>query len=197
MITHLDWTDGAAAKVQEPTPGKKELGWVASEKPAFEFMNWLFWAQDQINKQFEIEIEAVKATATTFDAVVGIGGTHADFITLFADPDIAIIKNVSVVSPITLTTPIAFSQNDMRFTFKPQAILAGIPGLAQGLVISGERVRIDGCRFINFSDTGARAIELESSSKYCMINNNFFLNCDTTVLDNGSVNSINNNIEEV
>ena len=41
--SHLNWTDGDAAKVQEPTVGKKLLGWVANERPPAEFFNWLFW----------------------------------------------------------------------------------------------------------------------------------------------------------
>lgn len=38
-----NWTDGDAAKVTEPTVGKKLLGWIADERPSFKFMNWLFY----------------------------------------------------------------------------------------------------------------------------------------------------------
>jgi len=55
-VNHLDWTDGDAAKVQEPTPGKKALGWVATEKPAFEFMNWLFYRTDEWLKYLDGEV---------------------------------------------------------------------------------------------------------------------------------------------
>lgn len=194
---HLDWTDGAAEKVVEPTAGKRLLGWIAAERPAFEFMNWLFWKQDEWNKYFDTEIDGVKATATVFDAVVGVGGTHADLATLMADADIATIKNVVVVSPQTLTVPVTIDQDDMKFTFKPQAVIAGIPTIDNGLIITGERVKIIDGRFINFDKGGANAIELDASASYCMISSNHFLNCDTPIVDNGTLNNLNNNIEEV
>ena len=145
----------------------------------------------------QIGLSGGSVGGSEFDAVVGVGGTHEGLQELMDDPRIEDFKNILVTSPITLSAPVILNRNDMRFNFKPQAVIVGGIGALQGLVVAAERVRIDGGRFINFDTVGANAIEMLNTSRYCMINNNFFLNCDTTIVNDGTLNNLNNNIEEV
>jgi hypothetical protein len=47
------WTDGNALKVTEPSSGKKLLGWTKSERPPFQFMNWIHWLTKEWVDYFE------------------------------------------------------------------------------------------------------------------------------------------------
>lgn len=38
-----NWTDGSPTKVVEPTPSKKNQGWIKEEKPPFQIFNWIFF----------------------------------------------------------------------------------------------------------------------------------------------------------
>jgi hypothetical protein len=62
---HIDWTDGSPAKVQEPTSGKKLLGWALAERPAFQYMNWLFYQLDQWDQYFEAVTDQNSANIVT------------------------------------------------------------------------------------------------------------------------------------
>lgn len=44
---YLDWTDGSPTKVTQPGPSQQASGWVAGERPPFQYMNWLFYITDQ------------------------------------------------------------------------------------------------------------------------------------------------------
>ena len=179
--SHLEWTDGDPSKVVEPSAGKKLAGWQALEKPPAEFFNWLFYTTDLWNKYLNEQVEAFKAVGTFFDAVVGVGGTHADFATLMADPDVATFKHILVNGPITMTSTVVLNQDDMTFWFKPQAgVFDG--GAGTGLQISGNRVRLQNGRFGNFT---VAAIEILAAGKNAMISNNFFFGNTADIVDNG------------
>jgi len=60
-----DWTDGAAAKQVEPSAAKKLTGWVALERPPFEFMNFLFFNTDQWVKFLEQDNENIVIAGAT------------------------------------------------------------------------------------------------------------------------------------
>jgi len=191
---HIDWTDGDALKIQEPPTGKKELGWTNSEKPPFEWMNWLFYVIDQWLKYFETISDQVLATGSIYDAVVGVGGTHGSLAALMADTNIANYKNVLVIDPITLSAPVTLNQNDMTFEFTPKATIA--KGTAtQGLIINAQRVRIKNAHFINFGDTNDEAIAIEPTAQYVMVRDCYFTNCDITIKDESATSSISGNVE--
>lgn len=190
------WTDGAAAKQVEPTAGKKILGWTRQERPPFQTMNWLFYLIGQWIDYFEQEIDAVTALKSVYDAVIGIGGTHASIADLMADPNVEDFKNVLVKDPITLSGAVTIDQDGMNFDFKPQAIIAGLTSLDNGLIITGEGIRFRGAKFVNFNKAGAVALLLDTSSKFCIISECYFNNCSTTITNNGSLNNLSNNIEE-
>lgn len=82
--THIDWTDGSALKVTEPTGGKKLLGWTKSERPAFQYMNWLFfnldewikWAEDSIDDH-ETRLAAAETTIGTLGNASSITASNS------------------------------------------------------------------------------------------------------------------------
>lgn len=193
---HLDWTDGDAAKVTEPPTGKKDLGWTAAEKPPAKWFNWLFYIQDQWNKYFEEIADAVLANGTIYDAVVGVGGTHATIPDLLADANIAVKKNILVISPFTLNTTTIFNQDDMNFYFTPKAVTAkGTAAVA--FEISANRVRIYGARFQNFNGGSDECLRINNGSDYTMIRDCYFFNFNQSINDQSEKSSLIGNIEEI
>jgi len=194
--SHLNWTDGAPAKVQEPTGGKKLLGWAFTERPPFEFMNWLFFRLDEWVKYFESVTDELSIQKQEYDAIIGTGGTHADFNAFQADANVN-LKNVLVTTPLTLAANQIITKNDIRLTFKPQAVVTKAVGCTIGLQLTGERVKVMGGRFVGFNVAGDKAIQLTAPSKNCLISQMNFLNCLTEIDDLGTNNSLNENITEV
>lgn len=195
--SHINWTDGAPAKVQEPTAGKKLLGWAFKERPPFEFMNWLFFRLDEWAKYFESVTDELSVQKQEYDAIIGIGGTHADFNALMADVGVALLKNILVTTPLTLTSNQILNQNDMIFTFKPQAVITKAVGCTIGLQVTALRVKIKGGRFVGFNVAGDKAIQLTNTAKNCLVTQASFIDCVTEIDDLGTNNSLSANISEV
>lgn len=196
----IDWTVGNPSfntLTVEPSAGKKLAGFGASERPAHQYMNWLFYNIYEWIKWLEGQADTVGAASTQYDAVVGTGGTHADFASLMADASIATKKNILVVSPQTILAPIVLSQDDMRVDFKPQAFIAKGPGANIGIQITGKRVKLSNCRFMNFSTSGDKALQLSAASQWCIVEKCYFYACDTSIDDLGTSNALSMNIDEV
>lgn len=63
-----DWTEGNpsfATITQEPSAGKKLTGWNIDERPAREYMNWLFYILDQWVKYLESVTDEKKINVVT------------------------------------------------------------------------------------------------------------------------------------
>jgi hypothetical protein len=197
-----DWTVGNPSfgtVTVEPSAGKKLAGWAASERPPFQFMNWLFWIVNDWINYFETTTDALLVQVGIFDAQVGTGGTHATLADLVADADFisGAIKNIIITSDQALSAPVTFNKNDLNIEFKPGvAVLKGI-GAIKGLILTGERIRLLNGRFANFNAGGDIAVELSAASKYCMVKGNYFLNNDTDINDLGTLNILSENIDEV
>lgn len=176
---HLEWTDGDAAKIQDPGSSKKLLGWVASERPPFKFFNWLFYVQDLWNKYFEGITDTFIAQGLNYDAVVGPSGTHADINTLMLDAGIAAIKRVLVVDPLTVTANQTIDQDDMEFIFKPQAVITKGAGATIGLVLDAERITIRGGRIKDFSTGGDIGLQITANGRNCFIDGTRMTNNDS------------------
>lgn len=195
--SHINWTDGAPAKVQEPTVGKKLLGWAFKERPPFEFMNWLFFRLDEWTKYFESVTDELAVQKQEYDAIIGTGGTHADFNAYNADPLVANLKNVLVTTPLTLAANQVITQTGVKFTFKPQAVITKAVGCTIGLQFTGARVTVVGARFVGFNVVGDKAIQLTAPSKNCRVIESSFIDCLTEIDDLGSNNVLSSNISEV
>lgn len=194
--SHLEWTDGAPAKVTEPTVGKKLSGWLKGERPPFQFMNWLFFRQDEWNKYFETQTDLLIGLQSVFDYVVGVGGTHADLNALVADGGVANYSRVFVKDASTLTVIQTLSKEGLDITFGSSAHYSKGATLGIGLDVTAPNVSIRGGRFLNFDEAGGRGIRLSAGATGCMIVENRFNNCPTEIEDLGSNNLKTNNISE-
>lgn len=68
---YLDWVPSAnPLYIQDPTSGQKSTGWVANEKPPFEYMNWLFYYTDQWIQWFDQTLTPPFADGVTADPTV-------------------------------------------------------------------------------------------------------------------------------
>lgn len=197
-----DWTAGNPNQGTisiEPSAGKKQGGWTGGERPPHQTMNWLFQNISEWIGYIRDEVAPAVFTNAEYDATVGFGGTHADLAALMADPEVAAgnIKNVLISQSQNLTSPVALNQNDMNFVFKPGVTVFKDTGATRALVISAERVRVLNARFSGFNVSGDIAVELTGTSKYCIIGQSYFNDCDTTIQDDGATNVLSNNVEEV
>lgn len=196
-VSHINWTDGAPEKVQEPTSGKKLLGWAFKERPPFEFMNWLFYRLDEWVKYFESITDELALQKQEYDAIIGIGGTHADFNDYEADPNVANLKNILVTKPLTLASNQIITQNDIAITFKPQAVMTKAVGCTIGLQLTGLRCKIYGGRFVGWNGVGDKAIQLTAPTKNFLVTGVSFVDCTTEIDDLGTNNTLVGNISEV
>lgn len=198
----IDWTLGNPSfgtVTIEPSAGKKQTGWTAGERPPHQTMNWLFFnILDWIN-YFETTTDSLTNLQGVFDAVVGTGGDYATLADLVASADWGngLLKNILVTSDQAISAPVTIDQNDVNIEFKPGVnVLKGV-GANRALIIDAERVRITKGRFANFNAVGDIAIEVLGTASFVMIMENFFLNNDEDVIDQGGTQVlITNNIQE-
>lgn len=199
-----DWTLGNpsfATLTIEPSSGKKQTGWGAGERPPHQTMNWLFYnLGTEWLDYFEEVTDNLLSLQGIFDAVVGSGGDFTTLGDMVADAEwlAGNIKNVLVVSDQAISAPVTIAQNDVNLAFKPGVNLIKGVGANRALIIDAERVRVRGARFANFSTAGDAGLEVAATAKYCIISDNFFLNCDTPIIDSGGTQIVlTNNIDEI
>jgi hypothetical protein len=74
-VGHIDWIgDDAPAKYIEPSAAKKLQGWIGSEKPPYQYFNWVFRLIDRWLKWSEAQSDenaaAIAANVVAIDAEV-------------------------------------------------------------------------------------------------------------------------------
>jgi len=190
-----DWTDGDAAKVQEPSAAKKLLGWVSLERPPFEFMNFLFFNIDEWIDYFEVTTDGLLALQSTYDAVVGVGGTHSTLNDAIADGGLGNDVRVLVTDVTTVVATQVLSKDGWEIVFKPRASFSQGAATTPAIQITANRVNIMGGRFIDFD--GGSDVALQVDGDNCMIRDTRFLNCDVEIEDNGTNTSISGTLTEV
>lgn len=195
--SHLDWTDGVPAKAVEPSAAKKLTGWVALERPPFEFMNWLFFRQDEWNKYFETETDGLLALQSTFDVVIGVGGTHATLEDAIADGGLGDDLSVLVKDPRTVTAPITLSKAGWKITFKARATYSQGLSTSPALILTANRIQLIGGRFTDFDGGSDIAIQVQNTAENCKIDGTYFANVDQDVDDQASNTTIVNTVTEV
>ncbi len=159
-------------------------------------MNFLFFRLDEWQKYFENVTDGLVALQSTYDVVIGAGGTHgtlADAIAAGLGPD----QRVLVVDPFTITSPIVLSEDGWFIEWKPSAIYAQGGATTPGIQVTGDRVTLVNGRFIDFDGGSDVAIELEAAGKNCLVNKCRFSNVDNDIQDDGTNNSLSDNINEV
>jgi len=193
----LDWTDGAAAKVQEPNAAKKLLGFITKEKPSPLEFNWLLHFTDLWIKYFDGEIDLLIGLQSTFDYVVGVGGTHADINALVADVAVLPYSRVLIKDAATLTITQTISKEGLDFTFHPRAHYSKGATLGIGIDVTANRVKLKDGRFLNFNEAGGRGIRLSATADNCYVQDNTFVATPTEIEDLGANNTLTGNKTEV
>lgn len=192
----IDWTDGDAAKQVEPSAGKKLLGWVALERPPFEFMNHLFFRLDEWQHYFESVTDELVAGTPDFDAVVGSGpGTFADINAAVAA--VSAGSSILVRTSQTIDAVQIINKANIRIEFHPSAVIN------RGTSVTGIRIDAAGVflhmgRFNNFVTGGDVALDITANGDNChILNNRFAVGTDTEIADIGANNVKLGNITEV
>ena len=193
-----DWSVGNpdfANVTQEPTAQFKEDAWGIDQKPPREFMNWLFFNNDQWIKYLESITDELIAGAPDFDATVGVNGTHATITAAIAA--VGVDKRIFVLDPQSLTATTIINVEGIELTFHPSAAISKGATTTIGLQVDAKRVKILGGRFLNFDEAGGKAIELTANAKNCFIKNNTFSNNTDEIDDLGANNIKTDNMVEV
>jgi len=160
--SHLDWTDGAAAKVVEPDSAKKLLGWVALERPPFEFMNFLFFRTDGWLKYLECVTDGVNEG--NFDSIVGagVGATHATLQAAIDDGAVPAGSRILIKDNFVVVSDITVTKTNLRLEFKPGVTYSN-GGATFGLDITAPGTEIQGGRFTGFGGGGEAAINFSAA----------------------------------
>jgi len=185
------WATSGTALKQDPGTSKQSEGW-AVEAPPVQYFNWWMNIVGQWVTWLEGEVDAMSANRKEFDAVVGVGGTHADLNAVMADANILDGSKILVIDPLSLTTTQVIDKNDLVIECKPNVIISTVTALAKGIQIDGERVSWVGGRFVGWNDGGGDiAFEFSATAKNCLLTQaRFFQNSndvnDVTVSNNNS-----------
>lgn len=164
---HIDWTDGSTpTKVVEPSVGKKLLGWIAGERPAFQFMNWLFWQTDNWDKYEETVTDFLLQSG--YKATIGTGGTFADINAAMASADILPGDRLLVISNLALAATQIITKANVAIDLMP-GITISKAGAGTGIQFSAVGIRLKGGRISGFSGGGDKAILIDVGSNYFFI----------------------------
>lgn len=122
-----------------------------------------------------------------FDAVVGTGKfcTHESLEAVFADANIANIKEILVSEDKVLTTPIAINSPNKTITFKAGVNYSG--AISSAFVVTAQGVDFIAGRFQDFTTA---AVIYNAGADYGNVTRTRFKNCVATVQDN-TVNGVN------
>ncbi len=193
----FSWTDGAPAKISDPGAAKKLLGWVANERPPFEFFNFTDHVAFEWLQYFESVTDQLIAQALYFDAIVGSAGgaTHATLQDAVNDGSLATNVVVLVTESAALASTQVMTKADWEVIFKP-GVTYSESGAGTGIQISASGIRIVGGRFADFSGGGERAILIDAGSDFTNIHGSRFSNNTDDVVDNNGNTSITGVINE-
>lgn len=186
-------TDGAALKT-DPGIAKQAEGW-AVEIPPVQYENWFKNLVGQWVTYFDTQIDSLLAIQLTFDAIVGIDGTHATLAAAIAD--VGIDSRIYVKDPATLTSTVVVNKEGLEISFAPGAAYAKGATLVKGLQIDAKRIKIYQGRFLNFNEVGGTGIELTANAKNCFVKQNTFVDNTTEIENNGANNNVTDNMTEV
>lgn len=193
------WATSGTALIADPGVGKRDTGWIV-EIPPVEFFNW--WMNNVGNwiEYLDLQVDAVTALQSIYDAIVGAGGTHATLNDVVADMGVDLPAQdirVFVQDPQTVIATQVLDKEGIEIDFHPKAFMAKGLTTVIGLQIDAKRIKIKGGRFLNFDEVGGIAIDMTANAKNCFIENNTFDNNTDEIADAGSNNVKVNNIEEI
>ena len=196
---HIDWTDGDAAKQVEPSSSKKLLGWVALERPPFEYINWLFYTVDLWNKYHESVTD--ETAFARVDAIVDAGGSGTHTTLQAAHDDAAVLagSTILITSDLELDATVSITKPDIEIKMQPgKRFKKGSGAAATGFVgveigATADRCRLSGLAFGSatggeqFSGSGDVALSVEAGNNDTFVFNPIFVaGNDTDLSDSGT-----------
>lgn len=188
-----DWTTSTPGARTEPTGGKKSTGWTIDERPAFQYMNWLFYIITEWITYFEEVTDGFIGFQAIYDAFVGTGGlaTHATINDALID--VAAGGRILVMNSATVNIIQQVTKNNVLIEFQPGVVYTK-GSATTALQISADEVKIVGGKFSGFSTAGNKAMIIDSGSDYTQVRDCRFLNCDTDISDLASTSDISGTI---
>ncbi len=189
-VSKPDWTSANPSVRAEPTGSKKNSGWGISERPAREYMNWLFFNIDEWIDYFE---EVTDNFGPLYAAVVGTG--------FYADINAAVAAvgagdRILVLESATVNAVQVLSKNRLQIDFQPGVVYTKGSATA-ALQVQADYVRINGGEFKDFSGGGDSGIVVDAAADYTKIRDSHFKNCTSDVSDSGANTSIEGTTNEV
>jgi len=197
--SHIDWTDGDAAKQVEPSAGKKLLGWVALERPPFEFMNHLFFRLDEWQKYFE---EVTDAQIASLLVIVDSDPLKGNFTALQAAHDDAGTvagSKIVITSDLVLTATVSITKPDIEIEMRNSKRFVKDAGAGAGFVgmqitATADRVRLKHCGFgkagVEFDGAGDIALEILAGAEDVYLDNPIFGPGNTQDLEDNANNTL-------
>lgn len=188
---HISWTDGSVSKVDDPGGAKKLVGWEAAERPAFKYMNWLFYVVDLWLKYFE-EVTDVSLAANYAAVVNSSTGTHATLQAAHDDAGVVPGSRILVTEDAALDGTVNLTKADLEIEFAPGVTYSKGGGAAAtnfaGISIgaSADGIRFKHGRFAGFIGSGDRAIDLDVGADYAVFLNPRFGTNTTDIEDNSN-----------
>lgn len=176
------WTDGNVLKVTEPSSGKKTAGWQSAEKPAFQYLNWLFYRATSWLVYLEDKTDELGAVISgEYEHIVGSGAeanraTLVDAIANASNGDAILVKENQ-----TIGTTLVLSLNNVHIKFK-QGVTCSNDSAGTGLSITGDRNKIEAGRWSGFTT----AISIDAGADFNMLRDNYFAANTTEVSDASS-----------
>lgn len=160
----------------EPGASKKTEGFGISERPAREFLNWLFFNFGEWIDYFEGQTDFI---GNAKQVIVDAGATPSAniFNTLQAAHDAAIVTpgtKILVVSDLTITEAVQISKNDIEIEFRPgkklildPATTTGVRGLE--VVSSCDRLILKNVWFQGFTNAGDVALWIDVAAAHALL----------------------------
>jgi hypothetical protein len=184
-------------EIVEPTTEKKGQGWLAGEKPPYNFFNWLFVRVGQWIRYFD-------KSSSAYDATIGAGDdcTHATLALAIADAGLTTNKRILVRDNITVnTSAISLTKAGWKIYARPGVTITKGTSTS-GVSIAAANVELHGFRFAGFTAGGDKAVVLTAAGDYARIMSCNFavgttLEVDDTAVTAGKVPVLLANISEV
>lgn len=180
-----NWTDGAASKVSEPSESKKLQGWLKTEKPPFNFFNWLFYnisqwisflgGQEQYN--VIISSDTDEGDYTSLAAYIADSPQAGDRVLIKEDETLTstliIPTNIELTQlkgksfdVVTFFTPIIQIGSNVTIKGNFRAGNSGIFTIAKGFSINGDNAHLANLIIENLSDgTITDGVYIESGAE--------------------------------
>jgi len=170
--SHLDWAVGnpnPSLNIIEPSSAKKISAWAADERPPYEFMNWLFFRQDEWNKYFESQTDSF---AGKYPVVIGSGAdaTHATLQAAVNDVALGTDLWVLVKEGEALNTAISLTKARWRIDIAPGVVYSkggGAPTSA--FSVEAEGIEINYGRFTGWTGGSDVVILQNAAAEYAKV----------------------------